>query len=75
MLRAMDAMDFWILSVILALGLGRFLQMRDMRRAPSQEQAVTPRKLTPMRITARVLLGYAYLMAALLMIRFLVGRA
>ncbi|RYZ38381.1 MAG: hypothetical protein EOO71_24235 [Myxococcaceae bacterium] len=70
----MDAMDIGILSVIVALGLGRFLQMRDMRRAPSQEEAVTPRKLTPMRITARVLLGYAYLMAAVMMVRFLVGR-
>ncbi|WP_375754968.1 hypothetical protein [Corallococcus exercitus] len=69
----MDAFDLVILSVIVALGLGRFLVMRDQRRAPPAEET-GPRKPTPQRIAGRVLLGYAYAMALFILVRFLIGR-
>ncbi|RKH14771.1 hypothetical protein D7V97_01965 [Corallococcus sp. CA053C] len=72
MMPAMDAMDLVILSVVVALGLGRFLLMRDQRRAPPED--TSPRKPTRMRLTARALLGYAYVMAAGLLVRMLIGR-
>ncbi|RKG61734.1 hypothetical protein D7W79_41025 [Corallococcus exercitus] len=69
----MDAFDLVIISVIVALGLGRFLVMRDQRRAPPPEDSA-PRKPTPQRIAGRVLLGYAYAMALFLVVRFLISR-
>ncbi|RKH58682.1 hypothetical protein [Corallococcus aberystwythensis] len=68
----MDAFDIVILSIIVALGLGRFLVMRDQRSAPPAEAG--PRKPTPMRIAGRVLLGYAYAMALFILVRFLIAR-
>ncbi|GMU07161.1 hypothetical protein [Corallococcus caeni] len=69
----MDAFDLVIISVIVALGLGRFLVMRDQRRASPAEES-SPRKPTPQRIAGRVLLGYAYAMALFLVVRFLISR-
>jgi hypothetical protein len=68
----MDAFDIVIISVIAALGVGRFLVMRDQRRAPPPDAG--PRKPTPQRIAGRVLLGYAYAMALFLIVRFLISR-
>lgn len=68
----MDAFDIVIISVIAALGVGRFLVMRDQRRAPPPDAG--PRKPTPQRIAGRVLLGYAYAMALFLLVRFLISR-
>ncbi|MGE6760155.1 hypothetical protein ACQKGO_19225 [Corallococcus interemptor] len=69
----MDAFDIVIISVIAALGVGRFLVMRDQRRAPPPADA-GPHKPTPQRIAGRVLLGYAYAMALFLLVRFLIHR-
>ncbi|NOK17803.1 hypothetical protein [Corallococcus carmarthensis] len=69
----MDAFDLVILSIIVALGLGRFLVMRDQRNAPPAEDTA-PRKPTPQRIAGRVLLGYAYAMALFILVRFLLSR-
>ncbi|WP_223639012.1 hypothetical protein [Corallococcus sp. EGB] len=68
----MGAFDLVIISVIVALGLGRFLVMRDQRRAPPPEAG--PHKPTPQRIAGRVLLGYAYAMALFLLVRFFLNR-
>ncbi|RKH41839.1 hypothetical protein D7X55_19570 [Corallococcus sp. AB049A] len=68
----MDAFDIVIISVIAALGVGRFLVMRDQRRAPPADAG--PHKPTPQRIAGRVLLGYAYAMALFLIVRFLISR-
>ncbi|NNC18551.1 hypothetical protein HJC22_22815 [Corallococcus exiguus] len=68
----MGAFDPVIISVIVALGLGRFLVTRDQRLAPPPE--AEPRKPTPQRIAGRVLLGYAYAMALFILVRFFLSR-
>ncbi|RKH64074.1 hypothetical protein [Corallococcus llansteffanensis] len=72
MMPAMDATDIGIVIALVALGLGRFLLMRDQRRAPSA--GASPQKPTRMRFTARVLLGFAYVMVLAMVVRLLIHR-
>ena len=68
----MDATDIGIVVALVALGLGRFLLMRDLRRAPPR--GTSPGKPTRMRFTARVLLGFAYVMVLAMVVRLLIHR-
>jgi hypothetical protein len=70
----MDALDVVILTIIVALGVGRFLLMRDQRRVAARGESEGPRKPSPQRLIARGLLGYAYTAALFILVRFFLSR-
>jgi hypothetical protein len=70
----MAALDLVILSIIVALGLGRFLLMRDQRLVAARGAAAGPPKPSRQRLIARGLLGYAYTAALITLVRFFLTR-
>ncbi|MCY1040226.1 hypothetical protein OV208_02750 [Corallococcus sp. bb12-1] len=67
MLRAMDAMTLWMITVAIAVKMGGSLDRRDRRDVPPDESR-------PMRPLPRALLIYGYSSAAVLLVRFIISR-